>query len=233
MSFPNASSIEMPILQELSATGGTDNLRFLYERLTGYFPQLTNNEIFEIKNGVNKNWRKSVQKAGKTLEENNLIVRERGFWSMTAKGKKAVEEETSGFTLTKNKARLLSHQNIQEMLVEIGNHLGFDAQAEFEFYDVVWRERKQSPRLSHIFEVQSKGNLDSALAKLKRAYQAQRTKPYLIISTERDLNRAKKSLAQEFQDIEPFITILTFPQIKRIHQNLKNIGEIIKDFLLK
>ncbi len=117
--------------------------------------------------------------------------------------------------------------------MEIGESLGFYAETEFEFYDVIWRERQQSPRLSHIFEVQSKGNLDSALAKLKRAYQAQRTKPYLILSTERDLNRARKSLTFEFQDIEPVITILTFVQIKRVHQNVKNIGEIIKDFLLK
>ena len=233
MSLPNTSSIKMPILQELTATGGTDNLRFLYERLIDYFPQLTNVEIIDIKSGTNKNWRKAVQKAGKTLEENDFIIRERGVWSITKKGKEAAETETSGFTLTKSKTKTLSHINIQEMLVEIANSLGFYAETEFEFYDVVWREREQSPRLSHIFEVQSKGNLDSALAKLKRAYQAQRTKPYLVISTEKDLNRARKSLTFEFQDIESVITILTFAQIKRIHQNLKNIGEIIKDFLLK
>jgi hypothetical protein len=233
MSLPNASSIEMPILQELVATGGTDNLRFLYERLLDYFPQLTNAESFAIKNGASKNWRKATQKAGKILEQNGFIIRQRGIWSITEKGKEAVDAETSGFTLTKNKSKMLSHINIQEMLVEIGTSLGFYAETEFEFYDVIWRERERNPRLSHIFEVQSKGNLDSALVKLKRAYQAQRTKPYLVLSTERDLNRARKSLTFEFQDIEPVITILTFAQIKRVHQNVKNIGEIIKDFLLK
>ena len=64
MPIPKISSIETPILQELVATGGTDNLRFLYERLVAYFPQLSDDEISEIKYGQSKNWRNAVQKAG-------------------------------------------------------------------------------------------------------------------------------------------------------------------------
>ncbi len=119
------------------------------------------------------------------------------------------------------------------MLVEIGECLGVYAKTEFEFYDVIWRETPNSQRLSHIFEVQSKGNIDSAFAKLKRAYNAQRSKPFLVLSSERDLNRARKSLSREFQDIEKVVTILTFAQIKQVHRNLTNIAEIIKEFLLK
>ncbi len=119
------------------------------------------------------------------------------------------------------------------MLVDIGISLGFYAALEFEFYDVIWRETPASQRISHIFEVQSKGNIDSAFAKLKRAYQNQRTKPFLILSTEKDLNRAVKSLSREFQDIEKTVTILTFEQIRQVHRNLANIAEIIKEFLLK
>ncbi len=54
MSLPKTSAIEIPILHELSATGGTDDLRFLYERLIAYFPQLTEAEVHEIKNGAKK-----------------------------------------------------------------------------------------------------------------------------------------------------------------------------------
>ena len=233
MSLPNSSSLEIPILQELFATGGRDELKFLYLRLIDYFPQISSTETLQIKDGTNKNWRRTVQKAGRTLEENEFLFRERGFWSLTENGKHLAQQESLGFTLTNEKPKAISHMNIQEMLIEIGLFLGFHAEKEFEFYDVIWRERKNSPRLSHIFEVQSKGNLDSALAKLKRAYQAQRTKPYLIISTERDLNRARKSLSAEFHDLESHITILSFPQIRQVHQNLKNIGEVVKEFLLK
>ncbi len=233
MPLPKISSIETPILQELVAIGGTDNLRFLYERLIAYFPQLSEKEINEIRNGKNKNWRNAVQKAGKSLDENGFIKRTHGVWTISDKGKIEVEVETSGFTLTKSNIEDLSHRDIQEILVKIGESLGFHAETEFEFYDVVWRETPNNQRLSHIFEVQSKGNIDSAFAKLKRAYNAQRTKPFLVLSSERDFNRARKSLNREFQDIEKVVTILTFVQIKQVHQNLRNIGEIIKELLLK
>ncbi|HEY0426528.1 MAG TPA: winged helix-turn-helix domain-containing protein [Pyrinomonadaceae bacterium] len=233
MSLPPNSTIEIPILQELLATGGTDDVRFLYERLIAYFPQISDAEISEIKNGANSNWRKAVQKAGKVLDEKNFIKRNRGLWSITEKGKSVAQEETSGFTLTQTKAKELTHLSVQEMLVEIGASLGFHAEIEFEYYDVIWRESVKSQRISHVFEVQSKGNIDSAFAKLKRAYQNQRSKPFLIIASERDLNRAGKSLAHEFQDVESVLTVLSFAQVKKVHQNIKNIADILKDFLLK
>jgi hypothetical protein len=233
MSLPNVTFIELPILHELVAVGGSDHLRFLYQRLIAYFPQLSEKEIREIKTDSNKHWRNAVQKAGKMLDDEGCISRRQGYWSITPKGIETAKAETSEFTLTKTSEKQTSHTDIQKMLIEIGFTLGYDAEIEFEFYDVVWRENKKTQRLSHIFEVQSKGNLDSAFAKLKRAYEAQRTKPFLIISSERDLNRARKSLSREFQDIHSVVCILTFVQIEQTHQNLRNIAEIIKEFLLK
>lgn len=233
MSLPLSPNIEIPILQELVATGGTDDVRFLYDRLIAYFPQITDQEISEIKNHSNQSWRKSVQKAGKLLDEKNFIKRSRGLWSITEKGRAIAAEESSGFTLTKTKTKEITHQSIQQMLVEIGESLGFYAEIEFEYYDVIWRETSRSQRISHVFEVQSKGNIDSAFAKLKRAYQNQRSKPFLVIATERDTNRAGKSLAHEFQEVESILTILSFAEVKKVHQNIKNISEILKEFLLK
>ncbi len=231
MSLPVSHLIEMPILQELSATGGSDDVRFLYERLVAYFPQITEKEINEIKSGASKNWRKAVQKAGRMLDEKSCLKRNSGFWTMTAQGRNAVEAELLNFTATETPLNQSSHIDIQNLLIEIAGFLGFYAAMEFEFYDVVWRETENSPRISHIFEVQHKGNLDSAFAKLKRAYQSQRTKPFLIISSEKDLNRARKSLVREFQDLESVVTILTFVQVEKIYQNLKAVSEILPKLL--
>ena len=221
----------MPVLQELIAVGGADEVRFLYERLIAYFPQLGEQDVRAIKNGTHKSWRKAVQNAGKMLDENNCLKRKNGFWTVTGKGREMVQAESLGIALTKPDDSQLSHVEIQKLLIEIGECLGFYAAAEYEYFDVIWRETKNSPRISHIFEVQSKGNIDSAFAKLKRAYQSQRTKPFLVLASERDLNRACQSLVREFQDIEPAVTILTFVQVKRVHQNLKSIGEILPKFL--
>lgn len=231
MSLPISSTIEMPILQELSVIGGSDDVRFLYERLIAYFPQLSDAEISEIKNGANKNWRKAVQKAGRMLDEKSCIKRNQGFWTITDKGRKTVEVENLDFTIAQTPLNQLSHVEIQNLLIEIAAFLGFYAQMEFEYYDVVWRETEKSPRLSHIFEVQHKGNLDSAFAKLKRAYQSQRTKPFLVVSSEKDFNRAAQSLQREFHDLEPTVTILTFVQIEQIHRSLKSVGDVLPKLL--
>lgn len=233
MSYPKISAIEMPILQELSAIGGAEDVRFLYERLTAYFPQLSENEIRAIRSGTNAAWRRFVQNAGRELDENGFLRRERGFWTLTEKGKREVENESVGFEIAKVETLELDHKTVQDFLVEIGKNLGYSAETEFEFYDVVWRESAKIARLSHVFEVQSKGNIDSAFAKLKRAHDAQRSKTFLILSSERDTNRARQSLQREFHELSDYLTILSFAEVSRVHQNLKTIAEILPKFLEK
>lgn len=236
MAFPKTASLETPILQELVAVGGAEDVRFLYERLTAYFPQLDESEIQSIRNNTAALWRKLVQRAGRELDENNFIRRERGIWTLTEKGRRIAESESQGFFIARAAEpaeRELNHGEIQRLLCEIGEILGFFAQPEFEYYDAVWRESERSPRLSHVFEVQSKGNIDSAFAKLKRAYVAQRSKTYLVLASERDQNRARQSLAREFHELEAVIKILTFPQIEQLHRSLQASDEILRDFLLK
>lgn len=217
----------MPILLELVAVGGTDELRYLYERLIGYFPQLSDDEIKSIRTATNKNWRKAVQAAGKVLDEDHYLQRKNGVWTITAKGREIADTESVEITISNAVETPVSHGKIQNLLIEIGESLGFYAQSEFEYFDVIWRESANSQRISHIFEVQNKGNIDSAFAKLKRAYQSQRTKPFLVVASERDNNRARQSLNREFQDIESAVVILTFVQIEKIHRNLKSIGDIL------
>lgn len=231
MSFPNYSSLEMPVLQELFALGGEDDVRFMYERLTAYFPQIDEDELSRIRANRMPRWRKLVQRAGRELDEKGFIERERGNWRITEKGRRVVESEAIGFEIDRPREESPSHTDIQEMLLEIGHVLGFYTEAEFEFYDVVWREVPQAKRLSHVFEVQSKGNIDSAFAKLKRAYHEQRSKIFLVIAGEGDLRRARKSLTREFQDLETGLTILTFAQISRTHRKLSSVREILARFL--
>lgn len=231
--LPKSPNLETPILQELNALGGSDDVRFLYERLISYFPQISESEAIQIKNGKDRNWKKSIQKAGKSLNEQNLIRRERGFWSITDIGKRFIENENSGIIFTKTINDALSHQDIQTMICEVGDILGYFSEKEFEYYDVIWRESQNSPRISHVFEVQSKGNIDSAFAKLKRAFDAQRSKPFLILSSERDSKRALKSLNQEFRELERNITVLSFVELRKIHQNLTTISDFLPSFLEK
>ena len=232
MTLPYSQYIETPILLELAAVGGTDDVRFLYGRLISYFPSLSDAETIAIKNGESAVWRKAVQRAGRMLDANNLIRRERGVWSLTERGRQAVDTENLGFAAASAaESDVLTHKTVQRMLVEIAAWLGFDAEQEFNYYDVVWRETARSERLSHVFEVQSKGNIDSAFAKLKRAFDAQRSRPFLVLDNERDTNRARQSLAREFRELERVITILSFSEIRKIHVNLRSIEEYLPRLL--
>lgn len=233
MSLPLNHLIETPILQELLAVGGTDDVRFIYTRLISYFPSLSDAETFLIQNDENASWKKAVQKAGKSLSEQKLILRDRGIWKLTEKGREKVLAENSdfSFSISSEKIETLSHQSVQQIIIEIGEMLGYYCESEFEYFDVIWRESETSKRISHVFEVQSKGNIDSAFAKLKRAFDAQRSKPFLIIDSERDTNRARKSLENEFRELSGVITILGFAEIRKTHKNLKEIETVLPQFL--
>ncbi|HEX8175311.1 MAG TPA: hypothetical protein VF543_09335 [Pyrinomonadaceae bacterium] len=238
MTYPSAVRIELPILEELIATGGREDVRFLYDRLVAYFPQLEDGEARAIRNGHREQWRRLVQRAGRALDDKREIERSQGLWTITVAGRKRAGEETQGFSLTEAleppaRPAPLTHSDIQQMLLDIGRVMGYDAESEFEYYDVVWRVSKSSPRLSHVFEVQHKGNIDAALAKLKRAYESQRSKPYLIVTSERDTTRALKSMniarTGAFHEIGAATVILSFEQLSRLHRALTSVEDILRE----
>jgi hypothetical protein len=238
MAYPGIARIELPILQELIATGGMEDVRFLYARLAGYFPQLSAEEVRALSNGHRAEWRRLVQRAGRMLADKRQIERQRGHWTITQTGRKRAADEALDFSMTDAAATettarhdAFTHGDVQQMLLDIGRVLGYYAVSEFEYYDVVWRSDEKSPRLSHVFEVQHKGNIDAALAKLKRAYQAQRSKPFLIVASERDTVRAQKSMSEErsgaFREIGRVTAILSFEQLHRLHRGLTSVEDLL------
>src|SRR5215212_3456062 len=235
MAYPGVARIELPILQELVATGGVEEIRFLYNRLAGYFPQLDESDVRALTNGHRAQWRKLVQRAGRALDDGRQIERRRGRWTITAAGRKRVADEGQTFSLAdaqpEARADQLTHGDVQRMLLDIGRVLGYHAQSEFDYYDVVWRESETSQRLSHVFEVQHKGNIDAALAKLKRAYEAQRSRPFLIVASERDTNRANKNMSQArtgaFHEIGRATVIMSFEQLDKLHRALTSVEDML------
>ncbi|MGB8509255.1 MAG: hypothetical protein WCD76_12780 [Pyrinomonadaceae bacterium] len=237
MPYPGAERIELPILQELAATGGMDDVRFLYDRLVGYFPGLGDEDVRALSNGHRLQWRRLVQIAGRHLDEKRQIERLRGRWTITTHGRQRIDEEELRFSITDVNEReasgsgIFTHIEAQQMLLEVGRILGHHAESEFDYYDVVWRAGEGSPRLSHVFEVQRKGNIDAALAKLKRAHDAQRSKPFLVVASEGDTKRAQKQLSLArtgpFHEIGRVTTILSFEQLRQLHRALTSVEDIL------
>lgn len=240
--YPNATRIELPILQELAATSGEDDVRFLYARLVRYFPQLSEVEPGADEPRAWRAWRRHVQRAGRQLAEQRHIERApRGLWRITPLGRRRVATEESCFTpeaapspAGANHATL-AHADVQQMLLDIGRILGYHAEREHDYYDVVWRTGERSPRLSHVFEVQRRGNIDSALAKLKRAYELQRSKPFLVVADEGEERRANRKIDEQgsgaFHEIGAATRIISFEQLGRLHRALCGVEETLSALL--
>ncbi len=225
MPFPESVRLELPLLQELQATGGRDQPRYLYDRLPKYFPQLTPQELAEKTASGRSRWHRVVQIAAKHLLEQGELRRAGTAWELTGKGARRVEAEALQITRAdlpaESRERTITHKEAQAMLVEIGLLLGRFAEAEFEHYDVVWRDSATAPRLSHVFEVQISGSVDSALTRLKHAYDTQRSQVFLVISDERDQRFAGKRLSGSFHEILEIITIIGTGELQRLYEALQ------------
>jgi hypothetical protein len=119
------------------------------------------------------------------------------------------------------------------MLVEIGEMLGRYAEAEFEYYDVVWRDSPASPRLSHVFEVQVAGSVDSALTRLKHAYDSQRSRPFLVIADERAGRFAGRRLTGSFHEIWEAITVIGIGELQSLYESLRGQKELLEKIVAR
>ncbi len=230
MPFPESSRLELPILQELKATGGRDQPRYLYDRLLRYFPQLTPQEVTDKTSAGRSRWHRVVQIAAKHLLEQGELRRAGTVWELTGKGTRRIEAEDLHITqpVAEPRERTLTHKAAQLMLVEIGLLLGRFAAAEFEHYDVVWRDSVSAPRLSHVFEVQISGSVDSALTRLKHAHDTQRSQLFLVIADERDQRFAGKRLSGSFHEILEIITIIGTGELQTLYDVLKTAQPLLE-----
>jgi hypothetical protein len=236
MPFPESTRVELPILQELDATGGSDQLRYLYDRLVRYFPQLTPDDLSHRAPSGRSGWHRVVQRAGRLLIQKGELKREGLRWMITTKGRRRIEAEAmrpAASTTVDAPPRAVSHAEAQQMLVEIGRMLGRHAEAEFDYYDVVWRDSETAPRLSHVFEVQISGSVDSALTRLKHAYDAQRSRLFLVVADERAARFAGRRLTGSFHEIWEEVTFIGIGELKRFYDSLKSNSEMMEKLIAR
>jgi hypothetical protein len=96
---------------------------------------------------------------------------------------------------------------------------------------VVWRASAHAPRLSHVFEVQIAGSVDSALTRLKQAYETQRSQLFLVIGTERDVAFARKRLLSSFHEILNEVTVIGIGELQRLAETIQSQAALLEKFL--
>jgi hypothetical protein len=240
MPFPKYSSLEVPILQEVKAMGGEAELKTLYPKLVPYFPQLTYEDLkCKTRSGRSK-WRYIVQRASQALADKwELEKTSYGRWRLTEKGRRRAEAEDFPLQLLlplETPSTSFSHKDLKRKLVEIGTLLGKYAEEEYhQKYDVVWKEREASPRISHVFEVQHRGKIESALTKLKHAYDTQRSKPFLVLVDRKEGRKVSELLhpylSGSFHEIAKVTTILSPQDVDKLYHALSSLKGTLEKLL--
>jgi putative lipoic acid-binding regulatory protein len=102
-------------------------------------------------------------------------------------------------------------------------------------YDVVWKEVEGLPRPCHVFEVQDKGSVDGALAKLQHARDIWKPRLFLVVTGEKDRKKVdlllKPFLDGTFHGISRDTTVLNAEVVDEIHDGLDRHREVIRHFL--
>jgi hypothetical protein len=91
------------------------------------------------------------------------------------------------------------HNEVRDLLADIGTSLGFDADTEVRIahgaqVDVVWRARIANLGLvTYVFEVHRSGSMDSLILNLQKARGASSVQKVIAVSDEAQLDQIRES----------------------------------------
>ncbi len=193
-------------------------------------------------------WENRIAWVRYQLAENGEIDKSvRGMWRITEKGRERLrkegllkkEPEEIAPPLISPELRL--HQQVQTQLEEIGRTFGKYAKREHReapyTYDVIWKDVEWLPRITHAFEVQDKGNLIEALAKLKHAHDSWGSLLFLVVTGEKDRRKLDQILDTHFRgtfhEISTVTTVLSPEEVGELYEFLNRFKKIIERFLVK
>lgn len=252
MAFPKQRDVEIPLLLEIDKAGGQARPRDIYAKVAKHFPQLTTEDLerrLESSPSTYK-WHNGVQWARqKLVQKGELDGSVLGVWKVTDAGRRriggslAVPKTFALRSDTKPMPRVAEgehvHDSLKKKIREIGEILGRYAKEEYAarpyIYDVIWKDIEGLPRPSHVFEVQDKGAVDSALAKLQHARDIWRPSLFLVVTGERDRRKVKMLLEPFFEGafhgLRRDTIVLTGDAIDEIHHAFNEHKAVIGHFL--
>ncbi len=131
------------------------------------------------------------------------------YWSVTVEKASSIDQTKlieEKETLKPRRTRVnLDHKSLQDMLMELAIQYGRFPEKEFRLerlqYDVVWK-RVKSGNPVKVFEIQVHGSLESALTKLKHAYDTWNADLFLVVTSLKEVERAEYLLSGSFHEIQ-------------------------------
>lgn len=173
---------------------------------------------------------KSISEVMKTngLTVENLLSVDYLLWDI-AKSKEILTEEVAKKELDKPITKSL-HTEIIDMIVDIGSCLGFESEKEVKVatgavVDAIWKVKiGNMGMIMYVFEVQSKGAIDSLILNLQKASYNQAVQRLIAVSDSKQLLKIKEEVAP----LKNFDLVLwDFDDVRSVHESLSNAFESI------
>lgn len=137
-----------------------------------------------------------LQRSG--IPDVDLLLVDFFLYEVAQRAKAAAEVEGTTPTIVSEEVSDFDHDEVRDLLADIGATLGFDADVEVQVahgarVDVVWRARIANLGLvTYVFEVHRSGSMDSLILNLQKARSAPSVQKVTAVSSEDQLDRIRR-----------------------------------------
>ena len=146
--------------------------------------------------------------------------------------KKKKEEKTTDI-VTPYESEFI-HDDIRDKLRDIGQFLGFTAKIEQKVsegskVDTIWEATiGNMGRVIYIFEVQTKGSIDSLILNLLKSLNNSSVQGVVAVSDKQQLEKIKKH-ASDVKDLKDKLKYWDYEEILKVHESLEFVNESINN----
>jgi len=146
--------------------------------------------------------------------------------------KEKSEEKTELEVLEDSKEAKFIHNEIRDKIADIGSWLGFKASTEIKIasgskVDAIWEATiGNMGRIVYVFEVQTKGSLDSLILNLLKSLNNPAVQGVVAVSDEPQLETIQKHV-ENVGDLHRRLRCWNYEEVLRVHDELKDVNETI------
>jgi len=141
---------------------------------------------------------------------------------------KKVKETKDKDDLTKEESKFV-HNDVRDALRDIGEWLGFKAEiekkvADGSVVDTVWESKiGNMGRVMYVFEVQTKGSIDSLILNLLKAKNNPAVQGVVAVSDKSQLERIKKH-ATDVPGLGNILKVWDYDEVLNVHESLEFVN---------
>lgn len=200
---------------------------FGYSNLPHYNYQYTGKNYLKVCEIV-KEIKKILLEEGLNCE--NLLAVDYFLWEVAEHIETIMPERTQDIVTVDNKISDFIHKDTIDKIVDIGTMLGFDAMSEVKVahgakVDAIWSVNiGNMGRVIYVFEVQTKGNIDSLILNLQKASTNKAVQAIVAVSDEKQLNKIKNE-AEPLRTVD--IKLWNYESVNEVYENLSKASNVI------